>query len=107
VNIIILGLGGLGLRTFIKWIFSPINYIKRSFYRKMLLSFFAIIITTVVSLGINFYVQTSKDIKANAISNMERLTEQSVQTLESRMDLIRIEAWGLFGDADLQALMKN
>ncbi|MDQ0897811.1 MULTISPECIES: sensor histidine kinase [unclassified Paenibacillus] len=95
------------MHIFNKWIFTPIDYVKRSFYRKMLLSFFMIIIITVLSLGINFYVQTSKDIKKNAISNMERLVDQSVQTMESHMDYTNKETWNLFRDTDLQSLMKD
>ncbi|MGO4273693.1 hypothetical protein AB4Z22_28330, partial [Paenibacillus sp. TAF58] len=95
------------MKIFIKWIFTPIDYVKRSFYRKMLLSFFAIIIITVLSLGINFYVQSSADIKKNAISNMERLTDQSVQTMESHMDYTNKETWNLFRDMDLQSLLKD
>lgn len=95
------------MRIFNKWILAPIDYVKRSFYRKMLLSFFAIIIITVLSLGINFYVQTSADIKKNAISNMERLADQSVQTMESHMDYTNKETWNLFRDTDLQSLMKD
>ena len=92
---------------FKKWILTPIDYVKRSFYRKMLLSFFTIIIITVLSLGMNFYIQTSEDIKKNAISNMERLTDQSVQTMESHMDYTNKETWNLFRDTDLQSLLKD
>lgn len=90
-----------------KWILIPIDYIKGSFFRKMLVSFFTIIIITVLSLGINFYVQASQDIKVNAISNMERLTDQSVQTLESHMNYVNKESWNLFQDTNLQSLLKD
>ncbi|QGQ95945.1 sensor histidine kinase [Paenibacillus psychroresistens] len=89
------------------WIMAPIQYIKRSFYRKMLLAFFAIIIITVTSLGANFYFETSDSIKQNAISTMERTTEQAVQTLQLQMGNIKNDAWSFFGDEELQRLVKN
>lgn len=103
----ILRTGGVNLKALTKILYSPVRFIQRSFYRKVLFSFFAIIITTVAILDVNFYVQSSRDIKANTISNMVHLTEQSAQTLELRMDYIRQDAWSFFGDQQFQALVRN
>ncbi|NRF94763.1 hypothetical protein HQN89_28105 [Paenibacillus frigoriresistens] len=73
----------------------------------MLVSFLTIIIITVSALGANFYFQTSGDIKQSAISNLERLSDQSVQKLNSRMDNIKNEAWNYFGDPELQTFLTN
>ncbi len=89
------------------WFITPIQYIKRSFYRKMLLAFFTIIIITVASLGANFYFETSDSIKQSAISNMERTTEQAVQTLQLQMGSIMNDTWSFFSDEELQRLVKN
>jgi two-component system sensor histidine kinase YesM len=101
------GIGDFGMKRIYAWIITPIQYIKRSFFRKMLLAFFTIIILTVTSLGANFYFETSDNIKQSAISNMERTTEQAVQTLQLQMGNIKNDAWSFFGDEELQTLVKK
>ncbi|WP_256761906.1 sensor histidine kinase [Cohnella sp. WQ 127256] len=89
------------------WILTPIQYIKRSFYRKMLLAFFAVIVLTVTSLGVNFYIETSTNIKQSEISNMNRAIEQAVQTLQLQLGNIKNDAWGFFGDEELQIAYRD
>ncbi|QHW33738.1 sensor histidine kinase [Paenibacillus rhizovicinus] len=89
------------------WLTFPIRAVERSFFLKMLISFLAIIIVTVCSLGMNFYAVTSNGIKRDAVANMQKLTDQAVLTIESQMETIRNESWNLFGDSELQSLVKN
>lgn len=89
------------------WLTFPIRAVERSFFLKMLISFLAIIIVTVCSLGINFYAVTSSGIKRDAVANMQKLTDQAVLTIESQMETIRNESWNFFGDSELQSLVKN
>ncbi|QHT61330.1 sensor histidine kinase [Paenibacillus lycopersici] len=89
------------------WLAYPIRAVERSFFLKMLIGMLAIIIVTVCSLGINFYVVTSKGINRDAVANMQQLTDQAVLTIESQMETIRNESWNFFGDSELQTLVKS
>lgn len=86
---------------------SPYRYVKRSLYRKILVSFLVIVTLTVISLETYYYVETSADIKQRAISNMEQISEQSEKILGSYMSNIRNEAWNYFGDTEFQSFVKN
>lgn len=95
------------MRRYMKGVFLPIRFIQRSFFRKLLLSFLIIIILTVIGIGIDYYIQTSGQLKKSAISSMERLSEQSTETMESYMSNIRAEAWRYFEDPLFQGFVPN
>lgn len=83
-------------------IFRPIRYIQGSIHRKILLSFFIIIILTVSVLSVDFYYRTSGELKRQSIDQMMRLTHQSSATLNSYMSNTRSFAWNYFGDTAFQ-----
>lgn len=90
-----------------KWILIPYHYVRRSLYRKILVSFLAIVTLTVISLETNYYVETSADIKNRAISNMEQISDQSEKMISSYMSYIRGEAWNYFGDTEFQSFVQH
>lgn len=90
-----------------KWILIPYHYVRRSLYRKILVSFLAIVTLTVISLETNYYVETSADIKNRAISNMEQISDQSAKLISSYMSYIRGEAWNYFGDTEFQSFVHH
>ncbi|NBD25783.1 sensor histidine kinase [Paenibacillus glycinis] len=85
----------------------PYRFITKSLYRKIWFCFFVTISITVVTLGLDYYVQTSSDIKRQAIGNMEQISNQSAATLESYMTNIKNFAWEYFGDKDFQQFVKH
>ncbi|WP_168123469.1 sensor histidine kinase [Paenibacillus sp. HB172176] len=90
-----------------RWILLTYCYIAKSVYRKILLSFFLIITITVTTLGLNYYIHTSSDIKHRAIGSMETLMAQSAFTLETYMTNTRQAAWDYFADTDFQSFVMN
>ncbi|MBM7563948.1 cache domain-containing sensor histidine kinase [Paenibacillus sacheonensis] len=85
----------------------PYRFITRSLYRKIWFCFFVTITITVIALGLDYYVQTSSDIKDRAIGNMELISSQSAATLESYMLNVKNFAWEYFGDKDFQQFVKD
>lgn len=90
-------------RSAMKFLFHrPVLFIRRSVRRKLLFSFFLVTVLTVTGIVWNYYTQTSRDMKRNAIASMERLNEQSTKTMESYMNNIRTESWHYFEDTEMQ-----
>jgi Predicted signal transduction protein with a C-terminal ATPase domain len=81
---------------------KPFVYVRRSLSRKLLLSFFTIITLMVAVLAINYYDQTSRIVKRQAIDNMERNGERSAATMEYYMSTVKSFAWMYFGDKKFQ-----
>ncbi|QHW30806.1 sensor histidine kinase [Paenibacillus rhizovicinus] len=85
----------------------PYRFMTKSLYRKIWFCFFVTISITVATLGLDYYVQTSSDIKERAIGNMEQISGQSAATLESYMLNMKNFAWEYFGDKDFQQFVKH
>ncbi|REE87485.1 two-component system sensor histidine kinase YesM [Paenibacillus taihuensis] len=83
------------------------RYFGRSIYRKMLLSFFLIIVLTVSVLVADFYYRTSANLKRDSVETMERLTQQSAATLNAYLSNVRSFAWNYFGDFDFQKFVMH
>ncbi|MBW7457979.1 sensor histidine kinase [Paenibacillus sepulcri] len=86
---------------------AVIRYFQRSMYRKMLVSYFFIIVLTVSILVIDFYVRTAGDLKRQSIETTERLTQQSSAALNSYMSNIQNFSWNYFGDTNFQHFVKE
>jgi two-component system sensor histidine kinase YesM len=97
----------IGMNAAARWMLVPYRYIKRSLFRKILVSFLAIVTLTVISLETNYYVETSADIKQKAISNMEQISDQSAKIIGSYMSAIQREAWNYFGDTEFQDFVQH
>lgn len=82
-------------------------FMTQSLFRKLLLSFFAIITVTVSTLGLYYYMQTSSDIKRREIANMEMLSYQSASNLETQMANIKSRAWNYFADPRFHNFVMN
>lgn len=89
------------------WLMAPIRFFQRSFYRKLLISFFSIIIFTISVLVANFYTQTARDLKRQSMDNMDRLNQQSASALSSYLNNVQSYAWDLFGDPSFQVFVRN
>lgn len=92
--------GGLRLKAITRYFLF--RFFQRSIYRKMLLSFFLIIVLTVSILVTDFYLRTAPDLKRQSIETTERLTQQSAATLSAYLNNIRNFSWNYFGDADFR-----
>lgn len=91
----------------VSWILAPFRFFRSTMYRRILLSFFFIIILTVTMLIADFYFRTAGDLRSQSVDNMERLAQQSSATLNSYMDNTRAFAWNYFGDAEFQQFVIN
>lgn len=86
----------------VTWILAPFRYFRSTMYRRILLSFFFIIVLTVTVLIADFYIRTAGDLRSQSIDNMKRLTQQSSATLNSYMSNTKAFAWNYFGDPEFQ-----
>jgi two-component system sensor histidine kinase YesM len=96
----------MGIRTFFgmlgKRLRQVYGWLTRTLFRKLLISFFAIITITVSTLGLYYYDRTSSDIKRREIYNKEMLSAQSAANLENKMANIKSAAWNYFADPRFQ-----
>lgn len=83
------------------------DYILGSLFRKLLISFFAIIAITVTMLGSYYYTKTSQDMKRREIRNMETLSEQAALALETKMKSIQNTLWNFFSDIRFQSFVNT
>ncbi|CAM4217982.1 two-component system sensor histidine kinase YesM [Paenibacillus endophyticus] len=81
---------------------APFRYFRSTMYRRILLSFFFIIVLTVTVLMTDFYFRTAGDLRSQSVDSMMRLTQQSSATLNSYMGNTKAFAWNYFGDAEFQ-----
>lgn len=86
----------------VTWILAPFRYFRSTMYRRILLSFFFIIVLTVTVLIADFYFLTAGDLRKQSVDNMKRLTQQSSATLNSYMGNTKAFAWNYFGDPEFQ-----
>ncbi|WP_177186815.1 sensor histidine kinase [Paenibacillus sp. CF384] len=90
-----------------KVLLFPYHWITKSLYRKIWFCFFITISITVSALGLDYYIQTSSDIKQRAVGNMEQISNQSAATLESYMLNVKNFAWDYFGNKDFQQFVSR
>ncbi|WP_181593041.1 histidine kinase [Paenibacillus sp. YN15] len=93
---------GIIMLSIVQNIKNVYDYIFGSLFRKLLISFFAIITITVTMLGSYYYTKTSQDIKRREIRNMETLSEQAASALETKMTGIQNTMWNFFSDIRFQ-----
>src|SRR5690348_13328957 len=86
---------------------GPVQYVRRSIYRKLLLSFSGIMALTVAVIGTDSYIQTSGNVKGQTIVNMERMSEQAGTALTSYMSTVKSFAWNHFGDSRFQQFVMH
>lgn len=80
----------------------PFGWVRRSFRAKMAIAIFGVVCVTVVLVVATYYRQMSKIAEIDTYNNMEKLTAQSVDTIELYLESVRNQAWDLFSDDAVQ-----
>ncbi|MBM7565096.1 cache domain-containing sensor histidine kinase [Paenibacillus sacheonensis] len=76
-------------------------------YRKMMLTFFLIIVLTVSVLVANFYSRTAGDLKRQAVETSERAMQQSAVAFNSYLENVRGFSWSNFRDFEFQKFVQS
>ncbi|GBF74908.1 hypothetical protein PA598K_03278 [Paenibacillus sp. 598K] len=84
-----------------------IRYFGKSLYRKMMLTFFLIVVITVSVLITDFYFRTAEDLRRQAVESSARITQQSAYALNAHLDNVRRFAWTYFRDFEFQSFVKT
>lgn len=86
---------------------SVFRYFGRSMYRKMMLTFFLIVVLTVTVLVSDFYFRTAGELKKQAVETSDRLTQQSAVAFNSYLENVRSFAWNKFRDFEFQKFVQG
>lgn len=84
-----------------------VRYFGKSLYRKMMLTFFLIVVITVSVLITDFYFRTAEDLRRQAVESSARITQQSAYALNAHLDNVRRFAWTYFRDFEFQSFVKT
>jgi len=84
-----------------------VRYFGKSLYRKMMLTFFLIVVITVSVLIADFYFRTAEDLRRQAVESSARITQQSAYALNAHLDNVRRFAWTYFRDFEFQSFVKT
>jgi two-component system sensor histidine kinase YesM len=75
------------------------------FRSKMILSFFIVISLTAFIMGFSYYRIMSNELEASTLQGLEKMTEQTVDTLELHMKTIGNIGYSYFSDTSLQKFL--
>ncbi|GGD78478.1 cache domain-containing sensor histidine kinase [Paenibacillus nasutitermitis] len=77
------------------------------FRSKMILSFFLVIGLTALIMGYSYYRIMSRELKASMLEGLEKLTEQTVDTLELHFKTIGSIGYSYFSDTSVQQFLEG
>ncbi|WP_090576154.1 sensor histidine kinase [Paenibacillus sp. OV219] len=75
------------------------------FRNKMILSFFIVISLTAIIMGYSYYRIMSRELEASTLQGLEKMTEQTVDTLNLHFKTISNTGYSYFSDTSLQKFL--
>jgi two-component system sensor histidine kinase YesM len=79
--------------------------LNMQFRNKMILSFFIVISLTALIMGYSYYRMMSRELEASTLQGLEKMTTQSVDTLDLHFKTISNIGYSYFSDTSLQKFL--
>ncbi|ACS99456.1 cache domain-containing sensor histidine kinase [Paenibacillus sp. JDR-2] len=79
--------------------------LNMQFRNKMILSFFIVISLTAIIMGYSYYRMMSRELEASTLQGLERMTTQSVDTLDLHFKTVSNIGYSYFSDTSLQKFL--
>lgn len=74
---------------------------------KLISSFFLIIISMALVIGVTYYQKMSGELRASTLQNLDLTVEKAVTKLDMNMESVQKAAWEYFSDTDVQLFVEQ
>ncbi|WP_308635845.1 cache domain-containing sensor histidine kinase [Paenibacillus silvisoli] len=88
-----------------KPLWSYMQHLNQQFRSKIILSFFIVISLTAFIMGYSYYRIMSNELEASTLQGLEKLTEQTIDTLNLHFKTIGNTGYSYFSDTSLQKFL--